>query len=198
MLQLIVFFLYPALEIYALIALGRHTGGLFLVFWTFASAGLGVWVIKKQGRYCMNEIARDLEKGLLPQNVMVDSILVFFAGILLILPGVISDAVGLLLLIPFARGLGLGLAANTITRQYTASRQGGGAFKVFTFNSGNFSETPYFGDATRQPGQPRPADSDGEIIDADFTESSEHTPIEASGTKNATEGPESDPAHNGK
>ena len=176
MLQLFFFFLYPAIEIYALITLGRHTGGLFLVFWTFASAGLGVWVIKKQGRHCMNQLARDLENGMFPQEVLVDSILVFFAGILLILPGVISDIIGLLLLIPFARGLSLGVAAQTIERHYTASKQrgGSGVFKVFTVSSGGFSETQFFhGNTQGFPGQQQPPHSlrhDGDIIDADFTE----------------------------
>lgn len=129
----LLFILLPALELYLLVKVGAVTGALNMVAWVFASAFLGIWAITSQGRGAMERARQDLAEGRIPQNVMLDGMLRFFAGVLLILPGLISDALGLLLLIPVARklfisGFGSRLAAR--------AQQGGGSARVIFFSSG--------------------------------------------------------------
>lgn len=126
MLKLMIFFLFPLLEIYALATLGGYIGGLNVVLLVFASAVLGVWVVRIHGQQCLLRVREELGAGRVPQELLLDNLFVFVAGVLLILPGPISDTVGLLLLIPFVRRMASVRLSGYLTAQ--SARQGQGAF----------------------------------------------------------------------
>ena len=51
----------------------------------------------------MYRVRASLEQGLMPAEAMLDALLIFVAGIVLLTPGFLTDAMGLLLLIPETR-----------------------------------------------------------------------------------------------
>jgi UPF0716 protein FxsA len=51
-----------------------------------------------QGLETMLRVRQSLQQGLVPAEEMVDALLIFIAGIVLLTPGFITDAAGLLLL----------------------------------------------------------------------------------------------------
>lgn len=126
MVKLILFFLFPLLEIYALVTLGGYIGGLNVVLLVFASAVLGGWVVRIHGQQCLQRVREELGAGRVPQELLLDNLFVFVAGVLLILPGPISDTVGLLLLIPFVRRMVSARLSGYLTSH--SARQGQGAF----------------------------------------------------------------------
>lgn len=134
MLKLCLVFLYPAIEIYLLVKLGSLIGAFPTVCWVFASAGLGFWLIKVRCKTKAENIAGNLVSGVVEKRAIMDNILFFIAGILLILPGLVTDVFGLLLLIPFVRTLLLSKAGNALFR-YSQSPGFSSATRLFVYDN---------------------------------------------------------------
>jgi UPF0716 protein FxsA len=67
------------------------------------TALLGTYFSRQQGARVLHEIRQELQRNLLPANSLVDGVLVFTAGVLLITPGVLTDLAGFALLLPPVR-----------------------------------------------------------------------------------------------
>jgi len=70
---------------------------------------LGAWLVKRQGLAIVARIQRELSGGTVPTKSVVDGLLLLVAGVLLFLPGFITDAVGILLVFPPTRAALRGL-----------------------------------------------------------------------------------------
>ena len=81
-------------------ALGWWTVAL-MIFTTL----LGCWLLQREGRRAWGALLESLGRGSLPPGRTADAVLVMIGGLLLIVPGFISDIIGLLLLIPASRHL---------------------------------------------------------------------------------------------
>ena len=81
-------------------ALGWWTVAL-LIFTTL----LGCWLLQREGRRAWGALLESLGRGSLPPGRTADAVLVMVGGLLLIMPGFITDIIGLLLLIPPSRHL---------------------------------------------------------------------------------------------
>ena len=80
---------------------------------------LGAWLVKIQGVGVLRRISRDLSDRRVPAAGIVDGGLLLIAGTLLLIPGFLTDLVGLVLLVPVARaGVRNGLIGRW-TRKYT-------------------------------------------------------------------------------
>lgn len=133
MVRLFLFLVFPALELYLLVKVGSMIGALNMVLWVFVSALIGIAAVRAQGQEAMFRVRSDLSEGRVPQNAFVEGLLRFSAGVMLILPGLITDAMGLLLLVPFVRHA----AADALARYLTTRRPGAtGASRVIFFRSG--------------------------------------------------------------
>jgi UPF0716 protein FxsA len=66
---------------------------------------VGAWVAKAEGLRVWSRIQRDLMAGRLPADDAINALLLLIAGLLLLLPGAITDVLGLILLLPPARFL---------------------------------------------------------------------------------------------
>ena len=149
---------FPVLEIYLLIKVGSIIGAMNMVLWIFASALFGIWYARAHSQYSMMQMRADIEQGKLPQNNLMDSVLISLGGILLVLPGLITDALGLLLIFPLTRHL-----ISKQAGQFFQKRAGSSNTYIFT-SSGNFGSHPGQGaagpergsvfDATASPVQP--------------------------------------------
>ena len=135
MAKLLAFLFYPALELYLLVKVGAAVGALNMVLWVFASALLGVWAMQTQGQSIMNRVMSEVSQGRAPQEAMLNGMLLFIAGVLLILPGLISDAIGILLIIPFTRKLFMAGLGRYLTVQAGRAGQGGGSSRIFFYSS---------------------------------------------------------------
>ena len=126
----VLIFLFPILEFYLLVRVGTEIGALNVVLWCIASALLGAWVLKDHGLGVLRRMQLELAQGTRPQDSMLSAVLVFLAGALLILPGLITDAIGLALLLPPVRQA---LAAYMARR--AAMQQQSGSSQVFFFSN---------------------------------------------------------------
>ena len=81
--------------------IGLHWPSTLL--WIILSGVIGAWYVRQQGAYVMNQLRRTLAENQLPTNVIVEGVLVLFAGALLITPGILTDLLGFSILTPFCR-----------------------------------------------------------------------------------------------
>lgn len=102
---LLIIIVVPALEI-GLFILSGKTIGFFTTLLIFALTGFfGVWFAKKEGLQALKLAELQAQRGELPSEALLDGICVLIGGLLLISPGYLTDAVGLLILIPKTRGI---------------------------------------------------------------------------------------------
>ncbi len=99
----IIFIVIPILEISVLLISGKTIGVLPTLFLLFLTGIIGAWLAKRQGLETMKKMQEQLRYGQIPGNAIVDSICIFFGGLLLLTPGYITDICGFLLLLPFTR-----------------------------------------------------------------------------------------------
>ncbi|MDG6774886.1 FxsA family protein [Thiomicrorhabdus sp. ZW0627] len=100
---LLFFVLVPLAELYILIQVGSVIGALPTVLLTVATAVMGVMLMRSQGASILQKTQVSLAKGEVPQSAMMEGAFIFLGGLLLLVPGLMSDALGLLFLIPWVR-----------------------------------------------------------------------------------------------
>lgn len=91
---------YPILEIVVFILVGQAIGVLWTVVLILAGVVVGAAMVRASGFALLTRLRADMAAGRTPERAMVASAMTAIAGVLFILPGFISDAVGLLLLLP--------------------------------------------------------------------------------------------------
>ncbi|HIP53679.1 MAG TPA: FxsA family protein [Chromatiales bacterium] len=100
---LLVFVGIPLIELYFLIEIGARIGALPTVFLTVFTAVLGGLLVRAQGVSTALRVQKVLTRGELPAVEMLEGAVLLAAGVVLLLPGFFTDAVGFLLLIPSLR-----------------------------------------------------------------------------------------------
>ncbi|MDP8033265.1 FxsA family protein [Pasteurella atlantica] len=99
----LIFFLYIYCEISLLVAIGSNTSVLFLILLMIFISAAGLWLIRLRGLATLFSIRQQLAQGQIPQDAVISSVQYAIAGILLVIPGFLSDILAILLLLPFTR-----------------------------------------------------------------------------------------------
>ena len=97
------FILWGWAEMSAFIYIGGEIGGLFTLLGVFATAIIGLSLLKSQGGAVMTKIRSDLAQGRAPMGSVANSLSLAVGGILMLIPGYVTDAVGILLFVPGVR-----------------------------------------------------------------------------------------------
>ncbi len=105
---LLLFVGFPLIEIFVLIEVGKAIGFWPTLGLLVLSAAAGMLIIRDQGMSMVGRMFDTIGRGGLAFVSMVDGYFVILAGSLLIVPGFITDALGLALLVPPLRRLILG------------------------------------------------------------------------------------------
>ena len=95
----------PFVELWAVVAVAGQIGLGWTVLLLIALSVLGVVLIRSQGLAVWRRANAELAAGRMPTRSLVDGAMVLLGGSLLIIPGFVTDAVGLLLLLPPTRAL---------------------------------------------------------------------------------------------
>ncbi len=95
----------PLIELMLLIKIGASVGALNTVLIVIFTGVLGAAMARAAGLQVLFRIQDQLQAGVVPAEELFDGLLIFVGGILLITPGLITDGLGFLLLIPRTRGL---------------------------------------------------------------------------------------------
>ncbi|MEZ4241196.1 MAG: FxsA family protein [Myxococcota bacterium] len=96
---LLVFVGVPMTE-FTLLALLSQWMGLPATFLVVLVTGVfGGWLAKREGFHLLRELSAELKRGLPPGDRLTEGALVVVGGILLVTPGVLTDLVGVLLMV---------------------------------------------------------------------------------------------------
>ncbi|MEV5002121.1 FxsA family protein [Nocardioides sp. LML1-1-1.1] len=104
-LLLLVFLVVPVLEIYVLIQVGQVIGPWWTILLLVLDSILGTWLIKREGRRAWDALRERVETGRMPHRELADGALIVLGGALMLSPGFVTDAFGILLILPFTRPL---------------------------------------------------------------------------------------------
>ena len=100
MLPLVVLITLGVLEIFVFVQVGQWIGYGPAILALIAISLFGAWLVKREGLGTWRRAQAQMRAGEIPAGEVVDGALIAGAGLLLIVPGFITDAIGLLLLLP--------------------------------------------------------------------------------------------------
>ena len=123
---------FPLVEIALLIKAGRAMGLLGLLAVILATGVAGVYVIRMAGLTAVQRLFSEFESGGSPVKSMLDQGLKFTGGVLLLLPGLLGDCIGALLLVPPVRQLLTRSAGSLWKIDPMTERRGGDYFDEHT------------------------------------------------------------------
>ena len=96
----------PWMELFTLIELGVKTSALTALAYVFITLILGLAILKRQGRGMFERLRQGRDGRIIGPELLVDDMAMGFAGLLLMIPGMITDLVALVVMIgPFRRRL---------------------------------------------------------------------------------------------
>src|SRR5947209_5320602 len=113
MLVVLLLIVWPVAEVYVAIEVAGAIGGLLTVLLLVASWPVGSWALRSQGSAAWTRFRAETAAGRPPGRSVLDGAMILIGGVLLIIPGFISDAVGIILLLPPSRSL----ARRAVTRR---------------------------------------------------------------------------------
>ena len=100
------FLLLPWFELFTLIQLGGEIGGFVTLLYVFATFMLGLTVIRLQGKEILSRLQQAESGQVVVGQMLGDELVVGFAGLLLLIPGLFTDTLAVLVLIgPLRRRL---------------------------------------------------------------------------------------------
>jgi UPF0716 protein FxsA len=99
----VLFVVVPLLELYLLLWIGSLIGFWPTVGITLVTGLVGGTLAKREGLKVWRDWRQALTELRPPEQGVVDGLLVLVGGVLLVTPGVLTDAVGLSLLLPWTR-----------------------------------------------------------------------------------------------
>ncbi|MBS1256664.1 MAG: hypothetical protein MAG581_02490 [Deltaproteobacteria bacterium] len=97
------FTIIPIAEIYLLIKIGTVFGAFTSIALVILTGFLGAYLARIQGLQTLYRIQESLREGRMPSGELLDALLIGIAGLVLLTPGFLTDAVGFMLLIPATR-----------------------------------------------------------------------------------------------
>lgn len=101
----LLFALVPVAEIYVLVTVGSSIGAFPTIALVILTALAGAHLARLQGMSVMQRIRENLDQGYMPAEELLDALLIFLAGMALLMPGFLTDICGLLILLPATRNI---------------------------------------------------------------------------------------------
>jgi UPF0716 protein FxsA len=98
-----VLLLIPLLEMLLLVVLSSYVGWQVVVLLVVLTAFVGLLLVRAQGRYTLHKIQNKVAQGEPPTDELLDGALLLVSGAFLLTPGLVTDTLGFLLVIPVTR-----------------------------------------------------------------------------------------------
>lgn len=107
----------PLLEIFVLVQVGQVIGAWWTILLLIAASVIGTWLIRREGGRAWRALRVALETGRMPARELADGALILVGGTLMLTPGFVTDAFGILLIVPVTRPLARSLLTQLIARR---------------------------------------------------------------------------------
>lgn len=121
---LVLFIGVPLLEVSLLIKLGAEIGFWPTMLIQIVTGVIGASLARREGNLVWVKIQRSLKEGEVPAEEVLDGFMILAAGIVLLTPGLFTDALGFFFLIPFSRNWFKRFLRRRLTRMAKHRRTG--------------------------------------------------------------------------
>ena len=105
LLIIIGFCLWVWAELAALVLIGGELGVLLTIAGIFMTAIVGIWLLRNQGRTIMSSLQVQLARGKAPVASLAAGTSIITGAVLMLIPGYLTDAIGLIMFLPIIRTL---------------------------------------------------------------------------------------------
>ncbi len=112
------FIAVPIAELYVIVKVGGLIGVLPTLVLLLAMSLLGATLLRHEGRGAWRRFNQAIGQRRFPGREVADGLLITIGGALLLTPGFITDAVGLLLLLPPTRAIARRLLRGYVGRRF--------------------------------------------------------------------------------
>ena len=102
---LIAFTAVPILELFLLVELGTVIGVAPTILLVVLTGLLGAYLTRREGLGVLRRIQKDLHEGRPPTDSLLNGAVILISGALLLTPGLVTDLIGFLGLIPTSRSM---------------------------------------------------------------------------------------------
>ena len=102
---ILVILLVPIIEIYLFIKIGSQIGAFNTISLIFITAIIGLYYAKYEGLNTLRSAIKQIVQNEIPIYEIISGAALAFAAFLMILPGFLTDVIGLLIIIPWTRKL---------------------------------------------------------------------------------------------
>jgi UPF0716 protein FxsA len=154
-LLLVAFVVVPLVEIYVIIQVGQAIGPWWTILLLVLDSILGSWLIRHEGSRAWRALREALDSGRMPARELADGALILIGGTLMLAPGFVTDAFGMLLILPVTRPMFRRLLTHVV------------AARLVVIGPAGPGSSPFSGDGeARRPG-PDPGGPviRGEVVD---------------------------------
>jgi len=114
---LLLFTVVPLIELYLLITIGGVIGVVPTIAIVIGTGVLGAWLARWQGLAVLRRISEEMTAGRLPTDALIDGLLILVAAAVLLTPGLLTDTLGFVLLVPASRAFVRKIVAAAIARR---------------------------------------------------------------------------------
>jgi UPF0716 protein FxsA len=149
----VAFLVVPLVEIYVLIQVGQVIGVWWTILLLIADSFFGGWLVKREGGRAWRALTDALGSGRMPARELADGALILIGGTLMLTPGFVTDAFGMLLILPFTRPVFRRLLAGAVSRRLLVV--GSTSYSGMGFANGN---------------RPGPGSSGGSVVQGEVVE----------------------------
>ena len=99
----LIFIFLPIVEIYFFVKIGTEIGAISTIIFTLITAMLGIFTIKYQGISSFIQARQSIFSNEEPAIEILSNFALLICGLLLLIPGFVTDFFGMLLIFPIVR-----------------------------------------------------------------------------------------------
>jgi UPF0716 protein FxsA len=136
---LLAFIFVPIIEIGLFIQVGGFLGLWPTIALVLITAFVGASLVRSQGIQTLMSVQGRLEQGELPAQQIFEGVMLAVAGVLLLTPGFMTDALGMLVLLPAPRAA----IAKYLMSKMVVKTMNGGGFQGGFSNQGPYEQDPF-------------------------------------------------------
>ena len=119
-LLVVAFVVMPLVEIYVLIQVGQVIGVWWTLLLLIADSIYGGWLIRHEGGRAWQALTNALNSGQMPAKELADAALILVGGTLMLSPGFVTDAMGIVLILPFTRPVARRVLTRVVSKRLVA------------------------------------------------------------------------------
>jgi UPF0716 protein FxsA len=116
-LLLVLFIGVPLIEIYVIIQVGQAIGAWWTILLLVVDSIFGAWLVRHEGGRAWRVLREALDSGRMPARELADGALILIGGTLMLAPGFVTDAFGMLMILPVTRPLFRRLLTGVVAKR---------------------------------------------------------------------------------